>query len=116
MDILHIYRILEEWGNVFREKAGNAPTNRGDEESLVGVNLSISDELVDIRFDSFYTALRRRDGIALSLGAITVAHDDSEVEVCSAGCPATMHAGKVAAEDEYLIGLELGDILRGNTI
>ena len=116
MDILYIDCILKQRGNVLWEEARNTTSDGGDEESLIRVRLSISDELVNIRLDRLNASLHRRYSVALSLWAITITHHGTKVKAGCACGTSTVHSGKVATEDEDLVGLELGNILRSDTI
>lgn len=106
MNILHIDCISEQWRYVLWHKACYATADGGNEESLLRVRLGVSDELVDVWLDSFDTALHCRDGVALPLWTIAIAHDCTEVETGCTCSSASMHACKVAAEDEDFVWFE----------
>ena len=67
----------------------------------------IGNEAVDIRLDGPRTTVHRRDGIALPLRSYAYSHLCAEAEAGSASGTASMHASKVAAEDEDFVRLEL---------
>ena len=66
-DILHVVSLLEQRRDFVICKSGDAAADTGNEERQVLMLLSELDELVHIRTNGLYTALHRRDAVALSL-------------------------------------------------
>ena len=106
MDVLHADGILKQRGDLVGRESGDAAAYRGDEERLLGMRLGIVDELIGVRPDRLYAALHGRDGIALTLRAVAIAHHRAEVKASRACGPAPVHAGEIAAKDKDLVGLE----------
>ena len=106
MDILHIDGLLKQRSDVVGRESGDATADGRDEKRLFGMRLGIDDELVDVRTDRLYPTLHGRDGIALTLRAVAIAKDSTEIETRRPCGTATVHPGEVTAENENLVGLE----------
>lgn len=106
VDILHADGILKQWGDLVGRESGDAAAYRGDEERQLGMSLGIVDKLIDVGTDRLHAALHGRDSIALTLRAVAIAHDCTEVEACRACGPAPVHAGEIAAKDKDFVGTE----------
>ena len=108
-DVLQCCRLGEEGSYLVGREAGDATAYTGDEELLVGMLLGIGDEFIDIGADSVNASLHCGDGITLTLNAIAIAHYGTKIKMGDAGGTASVHTGKVAAEDKHLVGFETLD-------
>ena len=111
VNIRHIDGTGKQRCNLGRPESRDATAYFGDEEGQFRMHVSETDELLDVGQDSVGTALHGGDGIALSLQANALSHDSAEF-FNGDSCRATsMHACKVAAEDENLVWTETLDEL-----
>ena len=101
--------LLEEWGDLIICESGNAASDAGNQEGEGGVLLGKRDEVIHIRTDGLYTALHRRDAVALSLQAHALTHDGSKLAVGDISRSTTMHSLKVAAKHKDFAWLQFRD-------
>ena len=73
-------------------------------------------KLVHIRTDGFHPTLHRRDSVALPLQSYTLSHDGSKLAVGDIGRTTAVYSLQVAAEYEYLVGLQFCDKLWCRTL
>ena len=111
-DVLHANSLCEERGDFIIPEAGDAASYAGDVEEEFGMGLSEFDKLVDVRLDGLHPALHGGDGIALALKAYSLTHHGAEPLNGDTGGTASMHASKVAAEDEHFVRLQFRDPVR----
>lgn len=103
---------MKQRGYLLISEAGDATPYARDEEFQLGMSLGESDEFIDIGPDSLYAPLHRRDSVRLPLQSNALAPYGAKLVQCGTGSASAMITVKVAAEYEYLIGLERVDIFR----
>ena len=99
--------LLEQRRDFIICESGDATTDAGNEERLVLMLLGKLDELINVGFDGFHTALHRWDGITLALQTHALAHNSPKLAVGDVGRTAAVHTFQVASEHKNLVRLQL---------
>ena len=109
VDVRYSHRVLEERGNLLRPESGDAAAYFRDEERQFGMLAGEADEVVHIGFDGVGASVHGRDAVGLSLQACALSPYGSPLLPGQQGGASAVGTFQVAAENEYLTGLQLGD-------
>ena len=114
-DVLDIYGISEQRGDVGDFVASDAAADARDEESELRMLAGKANETVDVVAHGI-DALHGGDGVTLALESVALTEDGTEELHGGVGSAATVHAGGIAAENEYLPLFERGDAVGGDAV
>ena len=106
-NILNAVRLFEKRSNLLVRKSCDATTDARHKERQFRMLLGEGNELVHIRTDGINPTLHRRDAVALPLQSYALSHDGAKLAVGDISRPTAVHSLQVAAEYEYLVGLQL---------
>ena len=102
-DVLAVDGLIEHRRNLFFREPGNAASNLRHKEFILRMLLRKLNKLIHVGLDGFHAALHRGNGIAPALQPDALPHHGTEFSPGHIGRPATMAAGQIAAEHEYLV-------------
>jgi len=109
VDIRYADSLFKERGYFVWRKSGDTTTYFRDKERQFGMFLGATDKVVDVRLNFGWSSVHGRDAVSLSLQACSLSPYSSPLLPGQQGGASAVGTFQVAAENEYLTGLQLGD-------